>query len=47
MGGGGQANSGQAAAAAAQQTAAANQDMALSAQYGGQEQQIFNKLLAS
>src|SRR5690349_21654203 len=42
--GGGQANSGQAATAAAQQTAANNQDMALSKQYGTQEQQIFNKL---
>jgi len=47
MGGGGQANSGQASTAAAQQTAANNQDMALSAQYGGQEQQIFNKLFGS
>jgi hypothetical protein len=44
MGGGGQANSGQASTAAAQQTAANNQDMALSKQYGSQEQQIFQKL---
>lgn len=44
MGGGGQANSGQASQAASQQTAANNQDMALSKQYGGQEQQIFNQL---
>lgn len=45
--GGGQANSGQASTAAAQQTAANNQDMALSKQYGGQEQQIFNTLFGS
>lgn len=47
MGGGGQANSGQASTAAAQQTAANNQDMALSKQYGGQEQAIFNRLFGS
>jgi hypothetical protein len=45
--GGGQANKGQASQAAAQQTAANNQDMALSTQYGGQEQQIFSKLFGS
>jgi hypothetical protein len=45
--GGGQANKGQATQAAAQQTAASNQDMALSKQYGAQEQQIFNKLFGS
>lgn len=42
--GGGQANKGQATQAASQQTAASNQDMALSKQYGTQEQQIFSKL---
>lgn len=45
--GGGQANSGQASTAAAQQTAANNQDMSLSKQYGGQEQQIFSKLFGT
>lgn len=45
--GGGQTNSGQASQAAAQQTAASNQDMALSKQYGGQEQQMFNKLFGT
>lgn len=47
MGGGGQANSAQASQAANQQTAASNQDMALSQQYGSQEQAIFNKLFGA
>jgi hypothetical protein len=45
--GGGQTNSAQASTAANQQTAANNQDMALSAQYGGQEKQIFNSLFGN